>query len=364
MKNKMKKIKQSITQKKPALLKNPGKVLITGGAGFIGSNLAKFYLDQGSEVTVYDNLSRPGVEKNLEWLKKTVSQKGSHNKLTIIIADLLNVKKLNQAVIDQQLILHQAGQTAVTTSLIKPMEDFQVNAYGSLLLLEAVRNNAPKAVSIFASTNKVYGDLESWKLKESESRYMPLHKQSVDESQLLSFHSPYGCSKGAADQYFLDYARSYGLKTVVFRQSCIYGEHQLGVVDQGWLAFFALQAIHGKPITIFGNGKQVRDVLHIQDLVNAYHQVWLLQEKQEKVIGQVFNIGGGVKNNLSLLEALQLISKIIGSEIEFSFDQPRVGDQKYYVSDIAKARKVLGWQPTVSLKDGLKKLISWLRDNC
>ena len=333
-------------------MSNKLKILITGGAGFIGTNLADHYLSLGHHVTIYDNLSRPGVTANLDWIKSTHNQ--SH--LGVIVADILDTKSLKQAVINQDIIFHQAGQTAVTTSLANPIQDFKVNAEGSFNLLEAIRLYNPKAKAIFASTNKVYGDLKELTYQEEASRYV-CKPQSISESQNLDFHSPYGCSKGAADQYFLDYARSYNLNTIVFRQSCIYGEHQLGVVDQGWVAHFALQAINKQPLQIFGTGKQVRDILYINDLVQAYD---LAISNINATRANAYNIGGGFDNSVSLIEVIQLLESELNSKIDLSFAKERIGDQKYYVSDTSKASHDFSWSPHTKVSTGLKQLITWL----
>jgi CDP-paratose 2-epimerase len=332
----------------------PKKVFITGGAGFIGTNLAEYYLNQGSQVTIYDNLSRPGVDRNLEWLK----QKFDTGNLNIQIKDILDSKSLNQSIAGHDYVIHQAGQTAVTTSLADPINDFEVNAKGTFNVLEAVRHHAPEALVIFASTNKVYGDLADIALSESETRYTPSDSSGIDEDRSLDFHSPYGCSKGAADQYTLDYARSFGLNTVVFRQSCIYGEHQLGVEDQGWVAHFALQALKDQPITLFGSGKQVRDILYIKDLVKAYDLAWA---HQSNISAQAYNIGGGPKNSVSLIEVISNLENDLGEKIKIKYDQERVGDQKYYVSDTSKAEKDLGWIPTTKPQEGISHLLTWLK---
>jgi CDP-paratose 2-epimerase len=326
-------------------------ILITGGAGFIGSNLAAHHLKKGDKVTLYDNLSRPGVEQNLDWL---LTLKG---KLVHINADINDVATLNIAVKKQHRIYHEAGQTAVTTSLTNPVHDFQVNALGTFNVVEAVRTQNPKATLIYASTNKVYGSLPGWQFKQGKTRYVPTKQAAVSETEPLDFHSPYGCSKGAGDQYVRDYARSYGLKTVVFRQSCIYGEHQLGVEDQGWLAHFAAQAIKGLPITIFGDGKQVRDVLYIGDLVEAYE---LAATHIDTTAGHIYNLGGGVDHTLSLLELIALLKKRLGP-VSVTMSKPRVGDQLYYVSNLAKAKHDFHWVPKISVETGVDRLVTWLQ---
>lgn len=320
----------------------PKSVLITGGAGFIGCNLADYYLKTGAQVRILDNLSRPGVEANIRWLS---NQPKAKNALKVIESDIRDKKAVTAAVSGVDLICHEAGQTAVTTSLIDPREDFLVNAGGTMELLEAMRQVSPSAILIFASTNKVYGNLTG--------REIP-----VNEREPLDFYSPYGCSKGTADQYVHDYARSYGLKTIVFRQSCIYGVHQIGVEDQGWVAHFAAQALKGKPITIYGDGQQVRDVLYIGDLVKAYVAA---ADKIQVSKGQIYNIGGGVNNSVSLLELIAKLERLLDKKIELNFKPQRLGDQKYYVSDSTRALTDFGWQPQIGVDLGLTKLVEWLR---
>lgn len=333
------------------------RILVTGGAGFIGSNLAGYYLEKGAKVTLYDNLSRPGVSANLDWLQNSPKKQN----LTLIEEDIRNFDALSAAVKNQDVIFHEAGQTAVTTSILKPRDDFEVNAQGSFNLLEAVRQNNPEAVVFYASTNKVYGDLKNFELTEAESRYIPVGKnKAVSETQPLDFHSPYGCSKGSADQYFLDYARSYNLKTIVFRQSCIYGEHQFGVEDQGWVAHFAAQVLKGLPLTIFGNGKQVRDLLYIGDLLDAYDKAL---ENIKVTAGMAYNIGGGIENQGSLLEVIDILKELNQKEIEVSFAAERIGDQKYYVSDTANALKDFNWKPETGINTGIERLYRWLSQN-
>lgn len=327
-------------------------ILITGGAGFIGTNLADFYLND-NKVIIFDNLSRAHVEDNLSWLKTRPHAKN----LEFVQGDVRDAQALSQVVSRVQVIFHEAGQTAVTTSLVNPQEDFSVNAHGTLQVLEAMRLHNPSAALIFASTNKVYGNLESFALTEQVGRYAPQGMQAVSEIQPLDFHSPYGCSKGSADQYVRDYARSFGLQTVVFRQSCIYGVHQMGVEDQGWVAHFAAKAIKKEPITIYGNGKQVRDLLYIDDLVAAYDQAL---KDIEKTSGEIYNIGGGVTNAFSLLEVIALLEKALGYSLDLGFSPERVGDQKYYVSDCGKAQNDFGWQATTPIETGLSSIIDWL----
>jgi len=272
------------------------KILITGGAGFIGSNLAAHYLRLGHDVTLYDNLSRKNVQENIAWLESI-----NKAQLTVLEKDVRDFDSLKTAVKGMEVIFHEAGQTAVTTSLVDPRHDFEVNAWGSFNVLEAVRTENPSAIVFFASTNKVYGGLPDVKLALQGDRYVSTEIDGISEARPLDFHSPYGCSKGTADQYIRDYSRSYNLKTVVFRQSCIYGEHQFGVEDQGWVAHFAAQTIKNLPISIFGDGKQVRDLLFIDDLVRGYDQAL---QNIAKTSGEVFNMGGGVANTASLIEVI------------------------------------------------------------
>lgn len=329
-------------------------VLITGGAGFIGTNTADTYLKKRHRVIIYDNLYRPGVEKNLAWIKKHQHRQN----LTIVKADILDQKKLSASVKQANIIFHLAGQTAVTTSVSNPRLDFEFNALGTLNVLEAIRQHNPKAIIVTASTNKVYGNLSRLNISEAKTRYKVTGKQSVSETEPLDFYSPYGCSKGTADQYTRDYHRMYGLHTISFRQSCIYGPHQLGVEDQGWLAHFAASALSDRNITLFGSGKQVRDVLYVDDLVSAYD---LAVQNITTTAGQVYNIGGGTKNTVSLLELITLLEKILNRPIITSLSTTRPGDQKVYISDITKATRHFGWRPSVSVADGVNHLVQWLQ---
>lgn len=329
-------------------------ILITGGAGFIGINLSKHYL-KDNHVVIFDNLSRPHVGDNLSWLNKDAHAKN----LEFIQADVRDQEALDQAVNRADIIFHEAGQTAVTTSLTQPFEDFSINALGTMRVLESLRLHNPKATLIFASTNKVYGNLEAFNLTQGAKRYEATGITAVDESQPLDFHSPYGCSKGSADQYVRDYARSFGLKTIVFRQSCIYGVHQMGVEDQGWVAHFAAKALRREPITIYGDGKQVRDLLYITDLVAAYDQALVSVDTTK---GEIYNIGGGVDNAYSLLEVISFLEHALGYAPEITFMPERVGDQKYYVSDVAKAKRDFAWQPTTPFATGLEQLLAWLKE--
>lgn len=330
-------------------------ILITGGAGFIGTNAAKYFLKQGKRVTLLDNFSRAGSTANAAWLKKH-----TRGRLSIIRHDIRdNTKQLHTALRNADLILHLAGQVAVTTSIVNPREDFEINALGTLNLLETMRQHNPRATLIYASTNKVYGNLETVPTKETVKRYVFTRlPHGITESQPLDFHSPYGCSKGAADQYVRDYHRIYGLNTIVFRQSCIYGQHQHGQEDQGWLAWLMLAAHHNQPITIYGNGKQVRDVLYVDDLVRAYD---LAASCIENTRGQIYNIGGGANNTLAVwTEFGPMIEKLFGKHITVRFAAPRPGDQNIYISDIRKAHTDFGWKPTTSIAQGLQALYRWV----
>jgi CDP-paratose 2-epimerase len=332
--------------------------LITGGAGFIGTNLAHRLLSEGKSVLLYDNLSRPGVEQNLEWLQQT------HGDLVHFQhGDVRNWESLRQAVQHASQIFHFAAQVAVTTSLNDPFDDFEVNARGTVNLLEAIRTLVNPPPLIFTSTNKVYGHMNDVKLRVADGRYEPedadTRENGFSEARSVHFHSPYGCSKGCAEQYVLDYARTFGLRTAVFRMSCIYGLHQFGNEDQGWVAHFLIRALDGKPITIYGDGRQVRDVLFVEDLVNA---LLLAQENINSFAGEAFNIGGGAANTTSLLELLKLIGELTGRAPEVRFEEWRNADQQYYVSDTRKFQKVAGWSPKIGVREGVTRLYQWLQE--
>jgi CDP-paratose 2-epimerase len=333
------------------------KIFITGGAGFIGANCAVYFANQGHDVVVFDSLSRPGSEKNLDWIKKTCAAQ-------FVRGDLRDFERLRSAVIEHgpsDLILHLAAQVAVTTSVLNPREDFEVNAVGTFNLLEAVRQHDPDATIIYASTNKVYGGMEDLGVVEEQGRYGYQDlKEGVDENRNLDFHSPYGCSKGSADQYCRDYFRIYGLKTIVLRQSCIYGYRQFGIEDQGWVAWFCIAVAMGKPITIFGDGKQVRDVLFIDDLIAMFESAY---RHRSKSAGKVYNVGGGPENTLSLLELIDMLEKQKGQKIELRYDDWRPGDQKVFVANIDFAGKDLGWRPKVGPAEGVEKLYRWVQEN-
>jgi CDP-paratose 2-epimerase len=328
--------------------------LITGGSGFIGTNLAAHYLDRQKRVTVLDNLSRTGSEINLAWLQERYD-----GRLRVLRADVRHdTAELAGAVEDVDVVYHLAAQVAVTTSVERPAEDFDINARGTLNVLEAVRRSAKRPVVVFSSTNKVYGQLEDLQVAERGGRYAFMAApDGVAETRPLDFHSPYGCSKGAADQYVLDYARIYGLRTLVFRQSCIYGSHQFGVEDQGWIAWFALRALQRLPVTIYGDGRQVRDVLHVDDLIAAYD---LALSTIATTSGKAFNVGGGPANTLSLLEFVDVLEEQLGYRLEYGFDDWRPGDQRVFVSDIRRAESEFGWQPAIDPRTGIRRMLDWL----
>jgi CDP-paratose 2-epimerase len=330
--------------------------LITGGAGFIGTNLARRILSEGDEVVVFDSLARAGVESNLAALREDFG-----DRLEVVIADVRDAPALRRAVARADRVFHFAAQVAVTTSLVDPVEDFDINARGTLTLLEALRARPEPPPLVFTSTNKVYGALEDVGLRRRNRRYEPVDPvvalRGVSESRPLDFYSPYGCSKGAADQYVRDYARTFGLPAIVFRMSCIYGPHQLGTEDQGWVAHFLIQALEGRPITLYGDGRQVRDILFVEDLVEA---MLLAQRAMPTESGRVFNIGGGPENTVSLLELLELIGEQVGRAPAADFDAWRPGDQRYYVSDTRGFEQVTGWRPAVGVREGVARLTDWL----
>ncbi len=331
-------------------------VLITGGAGFIGTNLADRLLSSGRSVTVFDNLSRPGVDQNLRWLRERHG-----DRLHIEVADIRDHYALRRAVRSARQVYHFAAQVAVTTSLTDPVLDFEVNACGTLHLLEALRSLRTPPPLVFTSTNKVYGDLGDIRLGKNDSRYEPedllVRRYGINEDRPLDFHSPYGCSKGTADQYVMDYARTFPIPMVVFRMSCIYGPHQFGTEDQGWVAHFLIRAVEEQPITLYGDGRQVRDLLFVDDLIEA---LLLAQAHLPKLSGQAFNIGGGPAQAISLLELIELIAELHGESPTAQFADWRPGDQRYYVSDTRKFRAATGWAPQVSVRHGLKLLYQWL----
>lgn len=332
------------------------KVLITGGAGFIGCNLANRFKQLGYSVYIFDNLSRSGSEQNLGWLQR----KG----VNFVKGDVRDYHQLAQFLIDNKhidIVVHLAAQTAVTTSITNPREDFEINALGTFNILEAIRNSRCNPILIFSSTNKVYGIMDDVEVIETETGYQFKHlTNGVAEDTPLDFHSPYGCSKGTADQYVRDYFRIYGLKTVVLRLSCVYGYRQFGVEDQGWVAWFTIASILGKPIRIYGDGKQVRDVLFIDDLINL---VLLIIDNISITKGKAYNIGGGRNNRLSLLELISLLEQELRIKIKVSYGEWRLGDQRVFISDNSRVKKDIGWQPTVSPPEGVGKLIEWVKEN-
>jgi CDP-paratose 2-epimerase len=332
--------------------------LITGGAGFIGSNYVHRLLERGENVTIYDNLSRAGGSRNLAWLEETFGKNSSR----LVVGDVANAALLAGAARDADVIVHLAGQVAVTTSVINPRDDFEANALGTFNALEAARASGRDPVFVYASTNKVYGGMEQVALAEEPTRwrYADL-EHGCPETQPLDFHSPYGCSKGSGDQYARDYARIYGLRTVVMRQSCIYGPRQFGIEDQGWVAWFVIAAVLGRPITIYGDGKQVRDVLHVEDLLDVYDAAI---EKIDVVAGHVYNIGGGPENVMSVwMEFGPLLERLLGRKIDVARGDWRPGDQKVFYADIRKAERELDWKPKIGVEQGVERLFGWVREN-
>jgi CDP-paratose 2-epimerase len=333
-------------------------VVIFGGAGFIGSNLAHFLLrETKAKVHVFDNLSRQGSRHNLDWLQETAKDSG---RLKITIGDVRNYTLVERAVRHATEIYHFAAQVAVTSSIDDPRTDFEVNAGGTLNILEAARKGGHKPFILYTSTNKVYGALTGQPLIAYQRCYRLAPQDSINESQPLNFHSPYGCSKGAADQYVRDYARMYGLPTVVFRMSCIAGIRQFGTEDQGWVAHFIYSALQKEPITIYGDGRQTRDVLWVGDLIEAMNAV---RENLPRTAGEVFNVGGGCENTTSLLELMDSIEALTGQKMEFSFAPARPGDQMFYVTSHGKLTRMTGWKPRNSLRDTVQQIARWWKAN-
>lgn len=335
------------------------KILITGGCGFLGTNLAAQALKRGAALTLFDNLSRLGAQDNLAWLR-------AQGRPQFVQGDVRDAAAVARAVEDARpdAVFHLAGQVAMTTSIKDPRADFEINALGTLNVLEAVRRHAPEAALVYSSTNKVYGDLEQYRFEETPTRWRCVDRpDGFDESTPLEFHSPYGCSKGAGDQYVLDYARIFGLRAVVLRHSTIYGGRQFATYDQGWIGWFcgralAAQAGEREPFTISGNGKQVRDLLHADDAVPLYYS---LAERADAVRGQVFNVGGGMANSLSLLELFALLESELGVTLAWKQLPPRESDQRVFVADIRKVQRVLGWSPRVGREAGVRRQLDWLR---
>lgn len=335
------------------------KLLITGGCGFLGSNLAAHALRRGEDLVVFDNLQRSGSVQNLQWLH-------DQGPFRFVHGDIRNANDVQRVIAEfrPDAIFHLAGQVAMTTSIANPRMDFEVNALGSLNLLEAVRQFAPDAAVLYSSTNKVYGDLEQFGYRETDTRYECIDRPSgFDEATPLDFHSPYGCSKGAADQYMLDYARLFGLRTVVFRHSSMYGGRQFATYDQGWVGWFCQQAVATRngtlrePFTISGNGKQVRDVLHGDDMISLY---FATLDRIEAARGNAFNVGGGMENSLSLLELFSVLEGLIDGQLVYSKLPPRESDQRVFVADISKAKQLLGWEPKVGSRDGVRRMFEWV----
>jgi CDP-paratose 2-epimerase len=335
------------------------KLLITGGCGFLGSNLAAEALRRGDELAVFDNLSRLGSAENLGWLRAQGNFKHLHG-------DIRNGNDISRVVQEfrPDAVFHLAGQVAMTTSIANPRLDIEINVMGSFNLLEAIRQHAPQAAVIYSSTNKVYGDLEQYAYRETATRYECIDRTNgFDERTPLDFHSPYGCSKGAADQYMLDYARIFGLRTVVFRHSSMYGGRQFATYDQGWVGWFcqkAAEAARGEsmPFTISGSGKQVRDVLHAEDMVRLY---FAAVDHIDSAVGQAFNIGGGMNNSLSLLEMFALLESLVGMPLEYKRLPPRESDQRVFVADIGKATELLGWSPQIDSRKGVARMLEWVK---
>lgn len=336
----------------------PKLTLVTGGAGFIGCNYAARLLARGEKVIIYDNLSRHGAAENLVWLR----QRFGKDSFQLMQGDVREADRIRKAAESADAIVHLAAQVAVTTSVTNPREDFEINALGTFNVLEAARASGRNPVVLYASTNKVYGEMEELRVLEDNRRYryadLPL---GVSEAQPLDFHSPYGCSKGAGDQYCRDYYRIYGLPTVVFRQSCIYGERQFGIEDQGWVAWFVIAALTGRQITIYGDGKQVRDILFVEDLLDAYDAAF---DHSDTAAGQIYNIGGGPQNVMSIwIDFGSLLEKLLGKSISVKRGDWRPGDQRIYVSDIRKAEQALGWTPRTSVETGIRRLFEWAKAN-
>src|SRR5438105_1938773 len=329
-------------------------VLIFGGAGFVGSNWANHLLKTtDARVHIVDNLSRRGVHQNLEWLRHEADDP---ERLKITVGDIRDAALVERAVQSATEIYHLAAQVAVTTSVADPREDFEVNALGTLNILEAARKSGRQPFILFTSTNKVYGNLSSKQLVLTGQRYCTLDEKGVNESQPLDLYSPYGCSKGTADQYVHDYSRMFALPTVVFRMSCIAGPRQFGNEDQGWVAHFLYSALEGRPLTIYGDGRQVRDVLSVEDLVLAFEKV---RARMEKTAGQIYNVGGGIKNSVSLREVIDIIQQITGKRLCYSLQRPRPGDQLFYVTDFDKLTKHTGWKPKISVSQNIEMAWNW-----
>ncbi len=336
------------------------KLLITGGCGFLGSNLASYGIKCGYDVTVFDNLSRFGSARNLDWLKTL-------GDFTYIHGDTRNKNDVETIIKNEfDAVFHVAGQVAMTTSIENPYKDFEINTMGTLNLLDSIRKYSKETAMFYSSTNKVYGDLEQYEYDETDTRYIcHEYPNGFDESLPLDFRSPYGCSKGAADQYMLDYHRMFGLKTTVFRHSSMYGSRQFATYDQGWIGWFCEKAIEKyknsdcELFTISGNGKQVRDILHAEDMINLYYTAL---KNIDKVCGNAYNIGGSMEQSLSLLELFQMLNDLLGIHMKYTQLPPRSSDQKIFVADISKISDKIGWKPNVSSADGVSKMVTWVKE--
>ena len=340
----------------PRTVRACGPIAIFGGAGFIGANLADSFLRSGDDVIVLDNLSRPGAERNVSWLA------GTHGiRFNFVAGDIRDADIVDAVLKDARAVFHLAAQVAVTSSLVDPQEDFATNTMGTLTVLESIRRLAPAIPLVFASTNKVYGNLEDLEMSEEADCYNPVDDRirslGIDELRPLAFATPYGCSKGAADQYVLDYARSFGLRTAVLRKSCVYGPRQFGTEDQGWVAHFLIRALRDEPVVVFGDGKQVRDVLHVADAVTAYHSIL---RNIDKLAGRAFNLGGGIQNAISLRTLLDEIAVLKGSAVRVTFADKRTGDQRYFVADTRNIAQCVGWRAKIGWREGLRDLADWL----
>jgi len=336
-----------------------GLSLITGGAGFVATNVAARLLESGRRVRLFDNLSRAGVDRNLQWIRDRYG-----DRVEFVLGDVRDEHAMRRAVRGVDQVFHFAAQVAVTTSLTDPFLDFDVNARGTLNLLEAVRALDEPPSVLFTSTNKVYGDLDNVALRRDGTRYQPVDPRiaasGISETRPLDFHSPYGCSKGAAEQYVLDYARTFGIPATVFRMSCIYGPHQFGTEDQGWVAHFLIQASRGRPLTLYGDGLQVRDILFVEDLAEA---MLLAHARIEETAASAFNIGGGPRYTLSLVELLDMIRDLSGQRPDFRLEPWRPADQRYYVSDTTRFERLTGWAPRVAPRQGIERLLAWLLES-
>lgn len=333
------------------------RIVVTGGGGFIGSNQVHSLVSQGHEVVVFDNLSRKGAEKNIAWLKAELS-----SSFEFIKGDIRNPSELNKVIRNVDAVYHLAGQVAVTSSVINPREDFEINALGTFNVLEAARQLSSPPLIVYASTNKVYGGLQSLHIKEESTRYVCIDlPNGVPETYPLDFHSPYGCSKGSADQYVRDYGRIYDIPTVVLRQSCIYGQRQFGIEDQGWVAWFLICGVLKRAFSIYGDGKQVRDILHVNDLIRFFD---LLLADPGRGAGKIYNVGGGIDNSISVwCELGPILKKLFGQELETDLCDWRPGDQRFFVADCSLAQRELGWQPQVSIEEGIRNLFEWVSAN-